>query len=437
LFSYFSRIGEYGIITKPGGQLAARKRLLSRKTTSRQVPTKRQRAKWERQDRIRRIIIIASTVFIIGIIGCVVGGYYVERVKPFHEKVITVNDESFNMRYYINMLDAYTRGQGIALNDTYNYTGVVAQYIEDAELMRQGAEELNATVSEEEIDQKIAGLNFPNTRAYRDMLEGTLLGGKFLEYFDSQLPAEMLQAYIQMMLVESEDVAEEVIERAKRGENFTDLVGEFSYDTNTKRYNGNVGWLPEEVMPPNIAETFNLSLGEISQPIYDNSTSKSVGYWLIRVNETDQEKGREVSAILLGSEQEAREIKGELDEGGDFGELAWNHSQHSSKYKSGELGWLKEESNAFSDAFIEAAFQLSTGQVSEPVKDETVLTKGGYWIVKVVDKQQRALDDELRTILRNEHYIAWLDLRRENSTIENKLDASRKSWAAEKVIEGR
>ena len=410
---------------------------MSRKTTSRQVPTKRQLAKWERQNRIRRIIIIASTIFIIGIISCVIGGYYVEHIKPLHEKVITVNDESFNMRYYINMLDAYTRGQGIAANDTYYYTDAVAKFIEDTALLRQGAEELNATVNNAEIDAKIKQLNLPNTRAYRDLIEGMLLGENFLEYFDSELPNEILQANIQLMLVESEDVAKEVIRRANKGENFTDLVGEFSYDNSTKPYNGNVGWVPQELMAPNIAEAFNLSVGEISQPIYDNSTSKSVGYWLLRVNETDPEKGSNISAILLGSEQEALEIKSELDNGSDFGELAWNYSQHISNYSDGELGWLTNESSAFSDAFNEATFQLPAGQVSEPVKDETVTTKGGYWLVKVVDKQQRETDDELRTILKNKHFSEWLDLQRKNSTIENKLDIARKSWATERVIEGR
>lgn len=410
---------------------------MSKKTTSRQVPTKRQLAKWERQNRIRRIIIIASTIFIIGIISCVAGGYYVEHVKPFHEKVITVNNVSFNMRYYIDMLDAYTTGQGIAANESYYYTDRVAQFIEDTELMRQGAEELNVTVSDAEIDTKIAALNFPDTLAYRDMIEGMLLGGKFLEHFDSEIPNETLQANIQLMLVESEDVAKEVIERASSGENFTDLVGEFSYDNGSKPYNGIVGWLPEELMPPNIAEAFNLSPGEISQPTYDNSSNKSVGYWLIRVNETDTEKGSNISAMLLGSEQEALEIKSELDNGSDFGELARNYSQHSSKYSSGELGWLKNESNIFSDAFIKVAFQLPAGQVSEPVKDETVTTKGGYWLVKVLDKQQREVDDELRTILKNKHFTDWLDLRLKNGTVENKLDITRKSWAAEQVIAGK
>jgi len=409
------------------------------KKTAHQAPTKRQLAKWERQNRIRRIIIIASIIFIIGIISCVGGGYYADNVKPFHEKVITVNNVSFNMRYYIDMLDAYTKAQDIAANESYYYTDTVAKFIEDTELMKQGAEELNVTVSDAELDARISALNFPDTQAYRDLIEGILLGGRFLDHFNSEIPNETVQAYIQLMLVESEDVAEEVIEKTNSGENFTDLVREFSYDNATKPYDGNVGWLPGELMPSNFAETFNLSPGEISQPIYDNSTNKSVGYWLIKVNETDPENGSNISAMLLGSEQEALEIKSELDNGSDFGELARNYSQHISKYSSGEIGWLKNESSAFSDAFNKVAFQLSAGQVSEPVKDETVTTKGGYWIVKVVDKQQRAVDDELRTTLENKYFTDWLDQRLKNSTVENKLDINRKSWAAEQVmkIEGK
>lgn len=411
---------------------------MTKQIMPKQVPTKRQVAKWERQNRIRRIIIVASTVFLIGIVSYVGGGYYTERIKPFNEKVITINDVSFDMRYYINILDAYTKVQGIETNDTYAYTDMAARYIEESELLSQGAGELYVTVSEEEIMGIINNMGAPNERAYRDIAKTILLRDKFMEYFDSELPDEMLQASIQMMLVESEDVANNVIGRANNGEDFTELVREFSYDNTTKAYDGIVDWLPEELMPPSIAEAFNLTPGEISQPICDNSTSKSVGYWLIRVNETDPEQGIDVSAMLLGSEQEALEVKDELDEGGDFGELSGNYSQHNSKYRSGELGWLKaNETNDFSDALNEVAFQLPTGQVSEPVKDETVQTKGGYWIVKISDKQERELVDEIREILKTKHFTDWVELHRENSTIENKLDIDKKSWAVEKVIEGR
>jgi len=409
-----------------------------KKVTPVRVPTKHQAAKWQRQNRIRRIIITASIVFLVGIISYVSYEYYAAQIKPFNEKVITVNDVSFDMKYYVNMLDAQTKE--LEPNSTYSYTYAVAQYIEDAELMKQGAKELNITVSEKEIQKIVEEQNFPKDEVYRDIARTLLLSENLSEYFDSQLQGKMLQANMQVMLVESKQVANAVLGRVSSGGNFTELVREFSYDNVTKKYDGNLGWLPEELIPQTITETFNLTPGEISQPIYDNSTSKDIGYWLIKVNEEDPENGINVSAMLLGSEQEALEIKSELDEASDFSELAKSYSLHSSKYKGGELGWLKEEekeTNDFSDAFDEVAFQLSTGQVSEPVKDETVQTKGGYWIVKVWDKQQHELDKDAREVVKNKHFSEWLEQQRGNSTIENKLDSTRMAWAANEVIKRR
>ena len=411
-----------------------------KQVTTIRVPTKRQEAKWQRQKRIRRIIITAAVIFLVSIISYISYEYYANEIKGLNEKVITVNNVSFNMRYYVNMLDAQTKLEEVEPDSIYLYSNAVARYIEDAEVIRQGAKDLNITVSQEEVEETIKEQQWPKGKVYQDIMEFLLLRERLVEYFDSQLPDEMLQANTQVIFVESEQVANNVIDQAEKGENFTELVREFSYDNITKQYDGNLGWLPLELMSPTMAETFNLTPGEISQPICNNSTNKSVGYWLIKVSEKDPEKGINVSAMLLGSEQEAVEIKTELDAGGNFSELAKNYSQHSSKYKEGELGWLKEEekeTNDFSDEFDEVAFQLPVDEVSEPVKDETVNTEGGCWVVKVLDKQQRELDDAVREALKNKHFSEWLEQQRENSTIENKLDATRMAWAVAKVIKGR
>jgi len=408
-----------------------------KQVTAIRVPTKRQEAKWQRQKRIRRIIIAAAAIFLVSIVSYVSYGLYVNEIKGLNEKVITVNDVSFNMKYYVNMLDAQTKGLAPA-NITYGSAQYIARYIEDAEVIRQGAKDLNITISEEEIQEVVAEQNFPKGKVYHDIVETAILTERLVEYFDSQLPDEMLQANTQVIFAESEQVANKVIDQAEKGENFTKLVREFSYDNRTKEYDGNLGWLPRELMSPTMAETFNLTTGGISQPIYDNSTNKSVGYWLIKVSEKDPEKGINVSAMLLGSAQEAVKIKIELDAEGNFSELAKNYSQHSSKYEGGELGWLKaNETNDFSGAFNEVAFELPVDEVSESVKDETVNTDGGYWVVKVLDKQQRELDDDVREALKNKRYFEWLDQQRENSTIENKLDATRMAWAVAEVIKGR
>ena len=176
-------------------------------------------------------------------------------------------------------------------------------------------------------------------------------------------------------------------------------------------------------------------MGEISQPIYDETATKDVGYWLIEV--TDKQDDRiKARAMLLGSETEAEWVKAELAAGGNFSSLAGNYSQHESKDGGGELGEL-EQGDMGSNAFDAVAFNLTVNEVSEPVKDESVQTTGGYWLVKVVDRGVHQLETEVREELGDKHLNDWFEELEEDSTIENHLDADKISWAVNKVLQGR
>ena len=87
-----------------------------------------------------------------------------------------------------------------------------------------------------------------------------------------------------------------------------------------------------------------------------------------------------------------------------------------------------------SSAFDEVAFNLTVNEVSEPVKDESVYTTGGYWLVKVVDRGNHELEDEVREALINKHFNDWLEEQSEQSTIETYLDAAKKEWAINEVL---
>jgi len=178
---------------------------------------------------------------------------------------------------------------------------------------------------------------------------------------------------------------------------------------------------------------FNLTLGEISQPIPDETATKEVGYWLIEVTDKqdDEIKAR---AMLLGSEAEAERVKAELVSG-NFSSLAEEYSQDKSKTAGGELVWLKE-GDMGSEAFDEVAFNITANEVSEPVKDESVQTTGGYWLVKVIDRGDHELGETVKEELINNHYNDWLEKWSEESTIETHLDVDKKEWAINKVLEG-
>ncbi len=397
-----------------------------------QVPTKRQLSKWQRQARMRHIIIIAVAIFLAGILGYVGYGYYNSEIKPFHEIVIEVNDTSFNMDYYVKTFDAYTKG--MESSRLYYMPDIITNQIVQDELIRQGANSLGIEVTDKEIDKEIEENELPKDRIYCDIVAVGLLGEKLQEYFDSELPDTMEQAHVQVMLVESQEMADAIMAKIESNGNFTALVDEFSCNPQIE---GDLGWLPRELMPDSLIGevAFSLEPGETSK-IYDESATKNIGYWLIEVTDTGEEKGIQARAMLLGSEQEALEIKSKIDKDEDFAALAKEYSQHGSKDDGGELGWLKQ-GDMNSEAFDEIAFNLPLNSVSEPIKDESVQTKGGCWIAKVLQKGEHKLSEEVKERFTSNNFTQWLQEQRENSTITNYLDEEKRAWAVDRVLKGR
>jgi parvulin-like peptidyl-prolyl isomerase len=408
-----------------------------KKATPKQVPTKRQLSKWQRQTKIRRIVIIAAIVFLVGISSWVSYEYYEDyKSNPLREVVIEVNGVPFTMEYYVKILDGYTAG----INSTELYymgdtiANDIANDIIRTELLRQGAKNLGIEVTSKEIDAKLEEVGLPSDdEVYRYMAKGVLLQEKLEEHFASQLSDPMSQAHVQAMLVDSQEVATELTAEIEAGGNFTALAKEFSCDSSIE---GDLGWLPEELMPNTLIAdaAFNLTVGEISQLIYDETAIKDVGHWLIEVTDKqdDEIKAR---AMLLGSEAEAQYVKAELVSR-NFSSLAMEYSQHKSKDEGGELGSLKL-GDMGSEAFDEVAFNLPVNEVSEPVKDKSVQTTGGYWLVKVIDRGNRELEENVKEELIDKHFNDWFEEWKESSTIENVLDEEKRSWAVIKVLEGR
>ena len=388
--------------------------------------------------KLRRIVIIAAAVFLVGISSWIGYGFYKDRQNdPLREVVIKVNDVQFNMGYFVDMLDVYTTG--VNSTELYYYgsyfAGMAADTIIHAESLRQAArEELDIEVTADEISAELENRGVPDDRIYRDLIGATLLEEKVGEHFAPGVNSTMEQAHAQVMLLKSQEVADEVMAGIEAGGNFTALAQEFACNSSVE---GDLGWLPEELMPnTSIASAaFSLAPGNVSQPIYDATAVKDVGYWLIEVTGAQNET-IDAQVMLLGSEAEAGRVKTELAAGGNFSALAGNYSQHGSKTDGGKLDGL-ERGDMGSTAFDQVAFNITLNQVSEPVKDESVQTTGGYWLIKVIDRGDRQIDEQTREALKNKRYSDWLEAWKENSTIENLLDEDKNAWAIDEVFKRR
>jgi len=403
--------------------------------------TKRQLSHWQQQKKRQRIFLTAGICVIVAVIGVMVAGWYINQYQPLHQTVISVNDTKFDMNYYIKMLKYY--GQNQPAEYMQFMADEVARAIEQTELIRQGAMKLDITISDEEVDKKLESLDPPLSKDYRDLARAEMLITKLRdEYFEQEVPLFAEQRQIMAMFLESKNQAAEIATKLDGGEDFAELAGEFSLDSFSKDNKGDFGWrakgfltlLSGSAIPEEYA--FDCEVGVLSQPIYDEAKTKGVGYWLIKVverKEEDEEAADEVhvQAILLGSEEEAQGIKARLETGEDFTALAEEVSRHEpSKENGGDLGWLTQ--GTMSSAFDEVAFNSELEILSEPIPDETTWTKGGYWLVKVLDKDDnREIEGEDRDLMKNNLINEWVSSLQDDpeNEVENYLDEDKKSWA--------
>jgi len=404
--------------------------------------TKRQLSRWQRQKKRQRII-AASGIFIIAAVLVLVGaGWYINQYRPLHQTVITVNDTKFDMNYYIKMLKFYGEGQS-----TYYWADEVVRIIEQNELVRQEAEEkLDISITNDAVDEELKSREPPLSKDYRDLVRAQMLITKLRdEYFEQKVPMFAEQRHIMAMFLENESQATEVRARLENGEDFAELAGELSLDNESKNKKGDFGWQTKDILAillgtPILGEhAFSAEVGALSQPVYDEAKIKNGGYWLIEVLEREEDvEEAYVQAILLGSEGEAQEVRARLEAGEDFATLAKELSQlPGAKDDAGYLGLLS--SDMTTPAFDEAVFgaKLGPGMLSEPVKDEDMITKGGYWLVKVLDKaDDRQIEDADRDLLKAKALNDWVSALWDDpeSVVESYLDEEKKTWAVERAL---
>ncbi|WP_170433600.1 peptidylprolyl isomerase [Ruegeria arenilitoris] len=114
------------------------------------------------------------------------------------------------------------------------------------------------------------------------------------------------------------------------------------------------------------------------------------------------------SHILVATEDEAKEIKAQLDDGADFAELAKEKSTGPSGPNGGALGWFGK--GQMVPEFEQAVIGLEKDQVSDPVQ-----TQFGWHVVILNDKRKSEapelaeVRDELAQSVRQEAIQAKID----------------------------
>lgn len=216
--------------------------------------------------------------------------------------------------------------------------------------------------------------------------------------------------------------AQQVLQRARAGEDFAKLARENS-DASGAAQNG--GLLPVRTadrLPPLFVDaTRNLSEGGVSDLLRSQA-----GFHIVKLLEKRELGKTGISVtqtharhILLRpsaqlTEQQARQrladYKRRVQAGqADFAALARDHSQDASARNGGDLGWASP--GMFVPEFEEVLDALSPGQIADPIT-----TRFGVHLIQLLERRQAAMSPrEQREVVRNllrerkldEAYVRW------------------------------
>jgi peptidyl-prolyl cis-trans isomerase SurA len=224
------------------------------------------------------------------------------------------------------------------------------------------------------------------------------------------------------------------LSEVRRGTNFAQVAATYS-DAPDALQGGNLGWrvsgrVPQVFLGP----ISRLQPGEVSDIIRSAN-----GFHIVKLLD---KRGRaaaggvqqtHVRHILLRareglSEAEARQrlrgIRERIAAGGDFAELAKQHSEDASASKGGDLGWIAAGDTV--PEFERAMNALKDGEVSQPVQ-----TPFGWHLVQVVqrrseelsaDRKKIAARQAIRARKADEAYQDWLRQMRDRAFVENRYD---------------
>lgn len=415
-------------------------------------PTKHQLSRQQQQRKRQRLFMIIG-ISVMAVVGGVIGGgWYRNEYLPRQEIVISVNDTEFNMGYYVDILrlqgEPYKQIYGTGQTEIYAQVlaNEVERFIQENELMRQAALKWGIEVADREVAEALKESDPPLSRDYWELMKHDILVQRLLdEHFELEVPVSGEQRHIMAMSLESESQAVSTRVRLVEGEDFAALAAELSLETLSPEGDGDFGWHPQGILSDRFGLSipddyaFSAEAGALSQPLFDEERTKDVGYWLAEVLGRDQDEQGElyhVRVMLLGTEEEAQDKKARLTGGEEFAVLAKEYSQHSdSKESGGDLGWLTpEEIHAPLKDFI---LNTEVETISEPVRDETSVTKGVYWLVRVVDEENgRQISDEDRDFLKAKALGTWITSLSDDplNQVESYLDSEKKDWAVSKAL---
>ena len=194
--------------------------------------------------------------------------------------------------------------------------------------------------------------------------------------------------------------AEDLQRRLAGGENFAQLVKQYSDDLNTRNEGGAFGMREVSRLPELFVNaTQGLKVGQVSQVVRSNA-----GFHIVKVLEREstsqatytQQRARHI-LLRASPQQDTAALVARMNDirkqivGGQtsFAQMARQYSEDGSGAKGGDLGWTSP--GQFVPEFEKALISLQPGQISEPV-----VSRYGVHLIQLMERREVQLSDAQR-----------------------------------------
>ena len=250
----------------------------------------------------RTPFIIASVVIVLILI--IVGVSLYINAAPFRRIIITVDDTSINMDYFLKrtriagadamaMLETLTNELLIKVAAPRYVAEVTPEDIDQA--LRRIASGESETISESEFKewyrQLLNEIDISDSE-YREMIATSLLAARLQEYLAERVPTVAEQVHLHSVVLSTEEV-EKIWEKEDAGEDVDEFISEIWQNKQSEGTVDDVGWLPRGVLVYGFDDiVFNLTIGDVSEPLSytppvsdSTSTETQTVYYLLMVSE--------------------------------------------------------------------------------------------------------------------------------------------------------
>ncbi len=387
----------------------------------------------EREARYNRYIVTGTVVIVTAVVALVGWAVVNEAVIQPDQPVATVNGEVITTREF----QARVRYERLQLVNTYlqyfqAYQAFVgnqtfqAQYLSlmrqiefqldpfttgqsamdqmiDEVLIRQQAEEMGITVTEEEITQQVDRFfgYFPNGEPTETITPTTAPTSTFS-------PTQLAIVTITPTATDTPTSTPDPSATPTQAFTLTPTVSvptftpePFTLEDYQTAYVDYVDFLRSEIRFNEDALREVIAAGILRQKVMDAITADLP-------HEQEQVWARH---ILVEDEETANEIYERLQNGEDFAALAAEFSiDTSNKDQGGDLGWFSVSTMV--QEFAQVAFNTPIGRISEPVS-----TSFGWHIIQVLGHEDRPLSPGEYEQFREEEFFNWLTTLRAQADI--------------------